>query len=115
MSTTPEDHGTLAETVQQIMRVDEAIEGLTARRTELVQSIVQEWGVGKHEAGDLTVSVRPGSRRMDQARFTSAYPADKYPSFYKSSPDTKAARDALGQNKLDEFYGAAGAPVVSFK
>ena len=113
---TQQDHGVdLEATAQQIMKLDEVIEDLKARRAALVQSIVATCGPGKHDAGDLVVSVRPGARRLDAARFASAYPAEKYPSFYKATPDTKAARDELGQNKLDQFYGEAGAPVVSFK
>lgn len=114
--TTQQDHGVdLEATVQQIMKLDEVIEDLKARRAALVQSIVTARGPGKHDAGDLVVSVRPGARRLDAARFASAYPVEKYPSFYKATPDTKAARDELGANKLDQFYGEPGAPVVSFK
>lgn len=99
--------------VQQIAHIDEQIKHLQGQRDSLV-AVIREMlpTPGKYQAGDLGVSIRPGARRLDAKRFTQAFPPETYPDLYKVAPDTTAARNELGANRLDEFYGAANQNTV---
>lgn len=101
---------------RQVTTLDEQIDALQQQRGALVQTIAALVpNVGSYAAGDALVTVRPGSRRLDAKRFEDAYPFEKHPELYKVAPDTTAAKNELGANKLNEFYGGPGARQVVIK
>lgn len=97
---------------QRIAIIDSQIKDLTEERDDLkTQILVSHPHPGSYTAGALTVTVKTGARRLDARKLEKAYPADKYPSLYKQTLDTKAVRDQFAPNALTD-YQTAGTPTV---
>lgn len=57
---------------------------------------------GTHDIGGLVISVS-ANRRLNTKALESAYPASEHPELYKHSIDTKAAREHLGEEMVEDF------------
>ena len=115
MTTKPEplEVPQVAPLVRQLAALDEELEDVQGRRNAVALALREILPTpGRYRAGDLGFSIRPGARRLDAKRFAAAYPPEDHPRFYKTSPDTTAARNALGQDTLDQFYGEPGSNSV---
>lgn len=109
----PQEAPQVTPLVRQLAALDEELKDIQGRRDAVALALREILPTpGRYRAGDLGFSIRPGARRLDAKRFTAAYPPEDNPRFYKTSPDTTAARNALGQDALDQFYGEPGSNSV---
>lgn len=81
---------------------------------ERMDAIRAEWRTlldfGSHPAAGLKIGVQP-NRTFDPSRFAALYPAEQYPQFYKSVPDTKVIADQFPKAAAGAFQ-KEGAPKV---
>jgi hypothetical protein len=80
------------------------IETLEERKSAIRESLIV---LGGGAAGPLKVSVTV-NRRVNPARFVAEFPADKFPQFWKLSPDAAKAKAALGAERTDSVYDEIG-------
>jgi len=88
-------------------------ERLAERRAELELILSAKLGTGKHEVGELTVTVKHGSRSFQPSAFAKKYPADKFPEYYEQKPTVGKIKPHFSPNDLLEFYGEPGKGSVS--
>ena len=66
---------------------------------------------GNYPAGELTVRIQAGTRRIDRKRIETAFPPDKYPQLYTLQVDTKKVRNQFAPDALTA-YQLQGDPQV---
>lgn len=57
---------------------------------------------GTHDLGGLVISVS-ANRRLNTKALAEAYPASEHGELYKQAIDTKAAREHLGEDMIEDF------------
>ena len=104
----------------QINELDAQIEQLKEHRdhlSELLLATVPE-GTKKVEAGDYTISVRAGARRLNTRKIETQFPPTQYPQLYTQK--TVLATDEVKRQMSDAFLTdndlyTVGKPSVSVK
>lgn len=80
-------------------------------REKQLKAALRALGVGKHPAGNLSVSVSP-NRRLDEDRVRASYPPEQWPGFYVQKVATTVVRDSIPPAVYDQFMIESGDPIV---
>lgn len=100
--------------VLEAVKLQAEAEAIKERLDTIKTILVTERGAGTHTIGAHKVQIRAGVRRLSSTRLTQAYPAEQYPTLYKTAIDTNAVKNQFAPAALEDFYDV-GSPVVSFK
>jgi hypothetical protein len=109
-----EDELELIDQSRRIVTLQAEIEEREAEISEIKTRILAAHEPGSYTAGKLTVQVREGAARLDARKFTEAFPAAQYPTYYKIQPNTTEIRKAISENDLAQ-YQVQGKPSVVIK
>ncbi|MBT1171718.1 hypothetical protein [Bifidobacterium sp. SO4] len=99
----------------QAKRISILQEEITSRQEEverLKAQILDSHAPGTYQAGGLKVTVKPGNRRVDTARFMKTYPADKYPNAYQLKPKPLSQLERLLTADAVAAYAVSSKPTV---
>lgn len=103
------------EIVARLATIRDTIAVLTDEEAELKATLAESLGQGTHEVGNVSVTVRAGTRRFDAKRFEAAVPPGARPELYKQAPDLAAVKRHYAPAELEQFYGEAGKASVIVK
>lgn len=92
---------TVQDLVSRRVDIDEQIDRLSGEKQQ-INARLAELGLGKHDAGDWTVSVSV-SKRLDTAAIEQRFPVTQYPHLYKAAVDTAAIRENFSPIELEKF------------
>ena len=81
---------------------------------ETVKVAIRALGVGTHDAGPLSITVRP-NRRFDMKAAARRFDQEAYPNFWVFTLDTMKVKAALSPDDLDSLMAEVGEPVVVVK
>ncbi|KFI51721.1 hypothetical protein [Bifidobacterium biavatii] len=99
---------------RQAMRIKDLQETVKRCEEEIDQlktQILDAYPIGDYQAGPLCVKVKAGANRLNTAKLTAAFPADKYPQLYESKLSTKQVRSQFAPTALAD-YMTIGTPQV---
>ena len=99
---------------RRIVQLEAEIADRQTQIDDLKSGIIEAYPAGSYPAGDLTIQVRAGARRLDARALEKQFPAADYPQLYRQSLDTKAVRAGFAPTAL-ERYTTAGKPTVTIK
>ena len=100
-TTTTTDPQLLEELADEYAQLHADIEPKQARLEEIKKQF-RELGRGTHDIADLVITVSRNARLNTKA-LEAAYPAAEHAELYKSTIDTKAAREHLGEDMIQDF------------
>lgn len=69
----------------------------------LKNDILDHWQPGDYSTGTVTVRIGAGAKRLDERKFTQAFPPTAYPQLYQSKPDMKAVKTQFAPLALDPY------------
>lgn len=58
---------------------------------------------GNYAAGEYTVQIKAGAKRLDEKKFTERFSVAQYPQFYSPKPDINAIREYMAPIELEKF------------
>lgn len=87
---------------QTIRDLKDDIKDKTEQVKTLEAALIEELGVGKHEAGAREVTVTP-FHTLDSALIEKKFPADKHPDFYKLTVDTAEVKRQIPAARLEQY------------
>lgn len=102
-----------AQLAAQYARLNEAKANIEAQLEE-VKVAMRALGEGTHEAGALTIVVRP-NRRFDLKAAAARFDQEAYPNFWTFTLDAPKVKAALSPDDLDSLMAVVGEPVVMVK
>lgn len=89
------------------------VEPMQARMDEIKKIFRNDLDFGTHDISGLKVTVAHNAR-FDAKKAAEIYPADKYPAFYKTAPDSAAIKRAVAP-AVYEALSNEGEPRVTIK
>lgn len=96
---------TLADLANRRVELDEEIDRLSQEKA-LVNAklfeITQETP-GNYAAGEFTVQVKAGAKRLNEKVFTERFSVARYPQFYAPKVDINAIREYMAPIELERF------------
>jgi hypothetical protein len=99
--------------VAEYAEVLDQLDRLAERKAELELILSAKLGPGKHEVGELKLTVKNGSRSFVPTAFAKKFPADQFPQYYEQKPAVAKIKPHFSPNDLAEFYGEPGKGSVS--
>lgn len=94
---------TLEEMVARRVHLVEQIELLNDEKAQIDAKLLEGREAGSYSAGDWTLQVKAGARRLNEAMFTERFPVAQYPHLYAPKPDTAAIKDFFAPVELERF------------
>lgn len=106
-----------AKAVQLLAEAQADKKAAETRIDELKAWLIDQLGTNrKCTVGDLRLTISKPVQRLNNSKLIEAYPADKFPQYYKQALDTKALRECLPEQFLqDAGYYTQGKPLVTVK
>lgn len=96
----------------ELAQVQEGIRRLTDREKQLKAELRGVLPLGKHLAGNLSVSVSP-NRRIDEAKVATTYPQDQWPGFWIAKPATTVIRNSIPPAVYEQLMSEVGEPKIT--
>lgn len=81
---------------------------------EEVKVAIRALGIGQHDAGPLTITVRP-NRRFDMKAAAKRFDQEAYPNLWTFTLDTMKVKSMLSPDDLESLMAEVGEPVVVVK
>lgn len=96
---------TLADLADRRAVLDEQIERLTQEKALVNEKIfeITQAEPGNYGAGDYTVQIKAGAKRLDEKKFAERFPVAQYPNYYKPVPDISAIKEYIAPVELERF------------
>lgn len=94
---------TVADMVARRVYITEQIELLTDEKKQIDERLLEGREAGTYDAGDWTLQIKAGARRLDEKRFTERFPVTQYPALYAPKPDTAAIKEYFAPIELEKF------------
>lgn len=69
----------------------------------LKNDILTHWQPGEYETGTVTVKISEGARRLNERKFTQAFPPEEHPELYKPKPDMRTVKNRFAPIALTPY------------
>lgn len=94
---------TIEEMVARRGYLAEQIDRLTDEKKQIDEKLLEDREPGTYDAGDWSLQVKAGARRLNEALFTERFPVTAYPHLFKPVPDLAAIKDLFSPADLEKF------------
>ena len=94
---------TVEEMVARRVHLVEQIERLNDEKQQIDAKLLEGREAGSYDAGDWTLQVKAGARRLNEALFAERFPVTQYPHLYSPKPNTAAIKDFFAPVDLEKF------------
>lgn len=94
---------TVEEMVARRVHLAEQIERLTEEKQQIDEKLLDGREPGNYDAGDWTLQVKAGARRLNEKMFTERFPVTAYPHLYEAKPSTAAIKEFFAPADLTKF------------
>lgn len=103
---------TLEEKVARRVYLAEQIARLEDEKKMIDADLLENYETGNHDAGDWTLQIKAGAKRLNAERFMARYAPDAYPHFYRPTPDLAVVKEFFSPIELEQFQDSNRASVA---
>lgn len=94
---------TIEEMVARRVFIAEQIELLTDEKKQIDEKLLERYETGSHNAGDWTLQIKAGARRLNEKMFTERFPVTAYPAFFKPAVDLEKVKEFFSPIDLEKY------------